>query len=64
MEKYKEHLTFPGIVLLIVGAVAFQMTRSEAVALPSDPPKVVKTISFGVMESARGVIAQPKVAPI
>ena len=55
METYKELLAFPGVVLLVIGAVAFQMMRSDAVAFPSDPPAVVKTLSFGVIESARAV---------
>ena len=45
MAAYKEHAIFPGFVLLVIGAVAFQMTRDDAVSLPSDPPAVVKTIS-------------------
>jgi hypothetical protein len=45
MEKSKELLAFPGVVLLIVGAVALQMARADAVTLPSDAPTVVKTIA-------------------
>jgi len=65
MEKYKELLAFPGVVLLVVGAVAFQMVRTDAVALPNDPPAVVKTLSFGVIESAHAVVpTQTGIDPI
>jgi hypothetical protein len=65
MEKFKEHLAFPGIVMLVVGAVAFQVMRADAVALPSNPPAVVMTIpAAGVMQSALGSSMQTAVDPI
>jgi hypothetical protein len=62
MATYREYAVFPGIVLLVIGAIACQMTGADAVSLPSDPPAVVKTLA--PLQSASGLTAPTGIDPI
>ena len=44
MTRYREHTVFAAIVALVIGAIAAQMSRADAVILQPAWPPVVKTI--------------------
>ena len=45
MTKYREHTIFAAIVALVIGGIAAQMSRADAVVLQPAWPPVVKTIA-------------------
>jgi hypothetical protein len=47
MVRHKEHAVFAAIVMAVIGGIAAQMMRADAVRLAPMPPVVVKIAPFG-----------------
>jgi len=65
MGKHNKHTVLAAIVMLMIGGVAFQMMRADAVAVANSQPAVSNTLSpLDLMKDAHGLTVQTVADPI